>query len=166
MKKALILLLLFFCIKSIRAQSISGSWEGLFTSDVSKYETKRFHLKLEIIQDGRNIDGFFSTSPMGFPDSLEVVYKVSGKLNKNNSAAFFRLINGGIVKTLIPYGKANVFLEFECNFETKDSIDYLKGRWFPNGIPSRRNDGAAGDFKVKRVSSTQGILHKQFATSK
>lgn len=141
--------------------SLTGTWEGIFFSDMDRVERKKFFLHIELKQVDRKVDGYFSTAQLSNPEVPEVVYKISGILNKKMSLDLFTLLKDDIVANTIAYGIANDFREFNCTHITKDSANYIYGNWLPTG-PSRRADGAGGSYQVKQVDTTTGQLYSKY----
>lgn len=156
-----------FCLCSLfsKAQNLTGTWEGVFFSNQNFKVQKQFLLHMELKQTDHQLVGVFSTADFTTPDKPDIVYKVSGLLGKKEPLKLFHLMYEGVLMTNVSKGIADAFLEFQCTYMTKDSSEFIAGKWFPNE-PSARSDGAGGNYQIKKFSNEVGQLFVDYIDNK
>ncbi|MBS1628385.1 MAG: hypothetical protein JSR09_09580 [Bacteroidetes bacterium] len=150
----------------IFSQTLTGTWEGVFFSDMSRYERKKFILHMELKQEGNKLKGVFYTAKFEKPNEPEAIYTISGILGKKDPLAFFKLMEDNLVEYTIPYEIANAFNEFACTYTTKDSSEFLYGNWYPNNRNTLRADGAGGSYQLKKFAPVIGELYIKYIDNK
>lgn len=159
-KKLLIIIILLwsFLKQDIFAQNLSGNWQGVFNTDMDfRGKRRSFFLNMNLVQQGKKIEGNFSNAPLDFPSSPQVAYAISGKLRKKETIPNNLMLNQ-VIKDNLRQGVAEVFWQFDdIRYYKNDTIEILYGKWLPNGSRTPRSDGAGGTFWVKKMPNTDTI---------
>jgi hypothetical protein len=149
--RSLIIVLFLLTGTTAFAQDLSGTWEGLFGSDmVPKLGRRSFFMHLELKQEGRQLSGYFYNSDIDSPDKANVLYQVSGVLGKKRAFPV-RMTKGDIPRDDLRPDIAFVFNELMLYYVKTDTAEYLYGPWFPSGS-SPRSDGAGGYVRLRLIA--------------
>lgn len=151
MKKAVFQILVLLAPSFCKAQDLSGTWEGVFNTDMDFRGIRRsFFLHMELQQEGKRIDGMFYTGPLDAPHKVAVSYKISGKAWKKDSIPSNLMVERVLYNTLSDF-VADVFWQFDdIRYLRNDTLEILYGFWLPKNSRSPRSDGAGGTFRVSR----------------
>jgi hypothetical protein len=156
-------LLLFFIVTilsgNLFAQNVTGYWQGEFSSDLVPATGRHtYFMTMALVQEGRKVDGVFTTSQMSYPSSPSLIYEISGRLGKRDSLPY-RLTRGRILLDKIPFEVSQYFNCFdEIRYIKNDTAEILYGLWQHTGSISPRSDGAGGVFWVRRVHLSDSSL--------
>lgn len=147
-------------IASAYTQDLSGYWQGVFVSDLdSKNPGREFFLNMVIYQNGRKIEGRFSSSYMDSRNQPNVVYEISGELGKKDKIPT-RLIAGRILHNTLPGTVAEAFQQFDdIRYFKNDSMEVLYGVW--TGGAALRRDGISGSFRVRKLPIDGSFKNKE-----
>lgn len=157
-----IMLLLF---ASAYTQDLTGYWQGVFNTDQNLRGIRRtFFLNMVLHQDGRKVEGRFSNSPMDFRNNPQVVYEISGMIDKKDKIPARMIVGKILYNTLLP-GVAEYFLQFDdIRYLKNDTMELLYGNWLPNGLIPLGRDGTAGTFWVRKLQLKDTSQKMPFVT--
>ncbi|HMC98993.1 MAG TPA: hypothetical protein VKH37_02540 [Ferruginibacter sp.] len=121
---------------------------------------RTFYLQMALIQNGKKIDGLFSTAQMNYRDQTQMIYRISGKIGKKDSIPS-QLFAGKLLLDLLPEGIARTFWAFDdIRYLKNDTVEALYGNWLPNGSGSPRGDGIGGVFWVRKLKDGECPMMK------
>lgn len=134
------------------AQDLTGYWQGRFRTDQRLNGASRtFFMNMVLVQNGRKVEGRFGNAQLDFPNSLDVVYEISGLIGKKDKIPY-SLRRGRVLYTRLPDVVAEFFLSLDnIKYEKKDSVEVLYGDWTATGLVPLRADGYAGSFWVSKL---------------
>ncbi len=129
-----------------KSQDLSGSWKGIFHSNLDGHGRPRtLTMVMELKENGRNLEGSFAN--LSEKMEVNVRYQVSGITGKKKKFPF-SLMRGKLLVDNLPEGVAQVFREFyDIQYLATDSVEYLFGRW--NGMTGQDH----GYFQVARKNT-------------
>lgn len=159
LNKILVLSLISFTLSATAySQDLSGYWQGRFRTDQRlNGASKTFFMNMVLGQNGRKIEGRFGNAALDFPNSLDVVFEISGIIGKKEKIPT-RLMRGKILYTRLPDVVAEYFLSLDnIKYERNDSVEVLYGDWTANGLIPMRDDGFAGSFWVRKLRMSDTI---------
>jgi hypothetical protein len=159
-KRILLTAINLFILISAYTQDLTGYWQGVFVSDLDRRRPGReFFLNMFLDQDGRKIEGRFSTSLMDFKNVPSVVYEISGNIGRKDKLPA-RLIVGKILYNTLPGMVAEAFLQFDdIRYFKNDTEEVLYGNWTAS-VATPRLDGAAGSFRIMKLRFYDSLLKK------
>jgi hypothetical protein len=146
------------------AQDLTGYWQGRFRTDQRLNGASRtFFMNMVLVQNGRKIEGRFGNAALDFPNSLDVVYEISGLIGKRDKIPY-SLRRGRVLYTRLPDVVAEYFLSLDnIKYEKKDSVEVLYGDWTATGLIPLRTDGYAGSFWVSKLRMPDTTKNKAVA---
>jgi hypothetical protein len=119
---------------------------------------------MELKQNGILTKGFYYTAPAEYFADAEVVAEFTDLPDKKN---IFNMVKGYQL-----YNKSNTDLpdlsfEFdEINIVQNDTVQFIYGKWLPNGFQSAKTEGSNNIFWLRRVDSVYDSKHKKVAVPK
>lgn len=151
MKISFTLLALLVAVSSI-AQDLTGTWEGVYSSNNFYAGRRSWFMYMELKQDGRKLEGVFYISVV--PKKIDVISTVSGELGKKKLFPF-RLVRGSI---LVGQGFSTGLNQFEnIRYLKNDSTQVLYGQLLNDAL-SGLNAGAG--FAVKKIDNSYPLIEK------
>jgi len=146
------------------SQDLSGYWQGRFRTDQRlSGSSQTFFMNMVLVQQGKKIEGRFGNAPLDFPNNLQVVYEISGKIGKRDTIPS-RLIRGSILFNRLADEVADYFLSLEnIRYFKNDTSEVLYGDWLANGLMPLRADGFAGSFWVRKLRGADTIKNAMAA---
>jgi len=155
-KKVFLSIIGFLVFSSSYAQDLSGYWQGIFNSDLTRVRGS-FFLNMVLHQEGKKVEGRFSNSSLDAKNIPEVVFEISGVAGKKEKIPS-RLRAGHILYNILPLGIAEIFLEFDqIRYLKNDTMEVLYGRWMANGY------NAGGTFWVRKLPAKDTMQKNQMA---
>jgi len=157
-----LLFILGICIpKTSISQDITGTWEGYYGTGEyysravgMKYlwDKDSLFLHMELQQKGRKISGIFYYYSDSNHEKPDVIYQVSGLLDKKDPLSFFRLIMSGVVQDNSSRKRSNLlFHSLEATYRQADNSEQLYGNWYPE-------KGNGGVYWVRKTSPAVSSL--------
>lgn len=136
-----------------RAQDLTGTWEGVFSTDTWARKEEYF-MRLELVQVDRELHGWLFISNAKTDAKPQVVYLLSGELPRKSGAAF-HLYRAGIGDTQYDRTRAEYFNDLRIELKAGDTaVQVLRGYWFPNVSNGSFANGAAGRYAVAKTAGT------------
>jgi len=130
-------------------------WGGIFVSNVTRVERK-FYVFLELKQQGRAVWGIYNTTDSNNNQSVNCLCTISGSLPRKKGAFLDLSKESVVMNRSVSYAVCDLVSRLNLHYLTKDSVDYITGKWYAGtDIPGRQHPvegDADGSLVLQRIS--------------